>query len=516
MSQPAAPPPGEDDQRLTAVLNVLWAAGAAAGPEAAQDALRSLADAARLAALRWPEFYREPALARLLYARDDPPAPAILAAAAHAGLVGEPRDWADRAADGECAVAILASRDFGAIPDRLPALIAPPGGGPMRLAARDAAEPGLAGVAPRRGDVAATPEILADALLAPPRGLAERRKLRDYQSEDVGARAKRFEYEVLLRLIGERSADGGGQDDAWDRAERANAALSVDRGATLGRLRAEYQRADALALAYGRRWRSTLAARSFLLFGANLLSGLIGTLFPILSLVTLPIQFAVTALLYLDQRVSRRRRWRGKWIDYRRAAEAMRIARFCLLAGAPAPGSRPPSWIDWRLERIVRRGEAAAALAEADAGAFLAYFREVEIDRQIAYHRGAFRRFRRLNARLRRAAFAALLTTIALGAALAVVAIAGVSTMKIPLLGAIGLALSAGPGLYAALNGLRGQLDVERQAARAARIGLELRGLRRALDGAPPSAALARAAASRAAEIMHDDVSSWDRVMEIV
>jgi hypothetical protein len=66
------------------------------------------------------------------------------------------------------------------------------------------------------------------------------------------------------------------------------------------------------------------------------------------------------------------------------------------------------------------------------------------------------------------------------------------------------------------LNGLRGQLDVERQASRAARIGLALRGLRRALDGAPPSATVARAAATRAAEIMHDDVSSWDRVMEIV
>ncbi len=49
-------------------------------------------------------------------------------------------------------------------------------------------------------------------------GSLERRKLRDYQSEDVRARPKRFEYEILLRLIGERSADAGGEDDAWDRA----------------------------------------------------------------------------------------------------------------------------------------------------------------------------------------------------------------------------------------------------------------------------------------------------------
>ena len=163
-----------------------------------------------------------------------------------------------------------------------------------------------------------------------------------------------------------------------------------------------------------------------------------------------------------------------------------------MLAGAPLPGSTPPSWIDWRLERILRRGARAPALPEADAKAFLAYLGEVEIDRQIAYHRAAYRRFRRLDAHLRRAAIVALAATFALGVVLAIIAAAGVTTREIPLLGAIGLALSAGPGLYAALNGLRGQLDVERQAARSARIGLALRGLRRALDGAPPSAALAR------------------------
>ena len=516
MLQSTAPPLSEDDQRLSAVLNVLWAAGAAADAQGAEGAFRALAGAARLAADRWPEFYRESAPARLLYARGAPPAPAILAAAERRGLVGEPRDWKGGAEDGECDVAIVASRDFRAIPARLPALVTARGDGPARLAARNAAGVALDGVAPSRGDVAASPELLAAALLAPPRALAERRKLREFQSENVRARAKRFEYEALLRLIGERTPDAGGEDDAWDRAAKANAASSVDRGATLGRLRAEYERADALALAYGRRWRSTLAARSFLLFAANLLSGLIGTLFPALSVVTLPIQFGVTALLYLDQFVSGRRRWRGKWIDYRRAAEAARIARFCVLAGAPLPGSTPPSWIDWRLERILRRGARAPALPEADAKAFLAYLGEVEIDRQIVYHRAAYRRFRRLDAHLRRAAIVALAATFALGVVLAIIAAAGVTTREIPLLGAIGLALSAGPGLYAALNGLRGQLDVERQAARSARIGLALRGLRRALDGAPPSAALALAAATRAAEIMHDDVSSWDRVMEIV
>jgi hypothetical protein len=78
------------------------------------------------------------------------------------------------------------------------------------------------------------------------------------------------------------------------------------------------------------------------------------------------------------------------------------------------------------------------------------------------------------------------------------------------------LAVSAGPGLYAALNGLRLQLDLARQADRSARVGVALRRLRRAIESAEPSPALARAAAYRAAQIMHEDVLSWDRVMEIV
>ena len=189
-----------------------------------------------------------------------------------------------------------------------------------------------------------------------------------------------------------------------------------------------------------------------------------------------------------------------------------------MLAGAPLPVAAPASWIDWRLERILRRAERAAPLGEADAAAFLAYLGEVEIDRQIAYHRAAYRRFRRLDARLRRAAMASLVATVAL------VRRPGVDRGRrrlrrrtSPLLGAIGMALSAGPGLYSAFNGLRGQLDVERQGARSARIGLALRASAARARTARRRARRWRcAAATRAAEIMHDDVTSWDRVMEIV
>ena len=500
----------DDDLRLPPVLTVLWAGGPDADATAIGEAAKLLQAASGAAAERWPDVYRQPGRARLICRDDDPPSPEAAEAAKRAGVAIE----AQGGGAANCDAALLTRRDFAGIPASLPALVAEPGAA-ARLAIDFGFEPALEGAPRRRDDAAASPAAIAEALLSPPRRAGDRRDLLAYQREDPGRRAHRYEYALLLRLIGEPSDSSSETDNSWTRAAAANAAASVDRGEALDRLRREFERADALALAYGRRWRSTLAARSFLLFAVNFASGFVGVLVPAASPVTVPLQFAMTGLIYLDQIVARRRRWRVKWLDYRRAAESARIARFCVLAGIAPPETASGSWIDWRLRRVLRAAP-AAALAEQDAKAFLAYLGEVEIAPQIAYHRAAYRRFRRLDARLRRAATATLLTSAALGAALAAIALSGLLRAPFSALAAVGLALSAGPGLSAALNGLRNQLDVVRQAARSARIGLALRRLSRALAGAPPNAALAQSAARRAAEIMLDDVSAWDRAMEIV
>ena len=501
---------GDDDFRLAPALAVLWAGGDGADVTAIGEAAKLAQAAARAAVNRWPDVYRGPARVKLICRSDEPAPLEVVEAAKRAGVEIDAQGGAASA----CDAALLANRDFARIPASLPALVAEPGA-PARLAIDSGFEPALEGAPRQRGEAAATAEAIAEALLSPPRRVADRRDLSEYQSEDPSSRPLRYEYALLLRLIGEPPEAGSGTDDSWARAAAANAAASVDRSDALNWLRREYERGDALALAYGRRWRSTLAARSFLLFAVNFASGFVGALFPVASPVTVPLQFAMTGLLYLDQHVARRRRWRVKWIDYRRAAEAARIARFCVLAGIAPPDAASGSWVEWRLARALR-GAPAAGLAERDAAAFLAYLGEVEIAPQIAYHRAAYRRFRRLDARLRRAATTILLASAALGAGLAAIALSGLLRAPVSVLAAVGLALSAGPGLSAALNGLRSQLDVVRQAARSARIGLALRRLRRALDGAPPNAALARSAAKRAAEIMLDDVSAWDRAMEIV
>lgn len=219
------PTSGKDDLRLAPALNLLWVGGGAPDAAAIGQAAALLQAAAHAAAARWPDVYHEPTRTRLVCRADDAPPAAALEAAALAGLE------VDASGGGAviCDAALTPSSDFTKIPPSLPALVAAPGA-PLQFAIDAGVGPPLAG-APRRREVeAATPEALAQTLLSPPRRVAERRKLAEYQGEDQNRRARRFEYALLLRLIGEpKEGASGAPDDAWERAamligERASTA----------------------------------------------------------------------------------------------------------------------------------------------------------------------------------------------------------------------------------------------------------------------------------------------------
>ena len=259
-----------------------------------------------------------------------------------------------------------------------------------------------------------------------------------------------------------------------------------------------------------------LVARSFLLLLASVCSGLIGTLFSSLSVVTIPIQAVITILIFVDERRAARNRWRGKWIEYRRLAESLRAARFLILCGATPARAIETDWVEWLTRRAARGTEPFDALNDGAAPAVIAHLADVEIGGQIAYHHAAFRRFRRLDHRIRRAAIIALGAFVALGAALAALTFAHFHVISVSLTSAISLAFMAAPALYATLNSVRRDLDVVRQAARSAEIAADLKRLAGALTRVPQTAEMAAAAGLRAAEIMRNDVSSWHGVVEIL
>ena len=504
--------------KVAAALNALWIDGAGAPDQnTAARAFELIVEAAKSAARLWPEFYEGAGAARLVHSAATPLPAEIAEAALRCGVIPTPFALTLESGAEQCDLALASSASGAQTPGSLPILAAMPNGGDGAIEIIDSASSLLPGARRwPRPTGAASPSDIAQAILSPPRTFREATKLRDYQSEDMRATPRRYAYDILLRFIGEKAPSAAVPDHSWDFA----AALAQKQGpaytATIAALRAEYQRADAQALAYGQRWRSTLATRSFMLLLGSVMSGLVGTLFPWLVVVTVPIQVFATGMIFADRWFATRRRWREKWIEYRRLAEAARIARFCTLAGAPLPGARATDWLDWRLRRAIRSAPPTGAVPEEWAADTLDHLRKVEIADQIAYHHGAFRRFRRLDARLKRAATIALFSTIAVGFIFALLALTGRGSWTIPLTSALSLALSAAPGLYAALDGLRSQLDVTRQAQRSGRIAAGLRRLARELADIPPSAALARAAALRAANIMGEDVMRWERVMGVV
>ncbi len=339
--------------RLPAGLNALWIGGAAALDEkTAVRAFERLVEAANQASSLWPEFYQGAGVARLIHSPDAPPPPGIAAAAQRLGLALTPVDLTPQSGAEQCDLALAALSAPADIAGALPILTTAPDDEQGEIAIYDAALSLLPAVRRwGRPAGAASAVVIARAILSPPRHARETRKLREYQSEDTRAAPARFEYDLLLRAIGERPAAAAGPVDSWAGAAALAQTAGPASAAAIAVLHAEYDRADALALAYGRRWRSTLATRSFMLLLGNVMSGLVGTLFPLLVAVTVPVQLLATVLIFVDRWFATRRRWREKWIEYRRLAEAARIARICVLAERlwRAPGRPIGSIGDWRV-----------------------------------------------------------------------------------------------------------------------------------------------------------------------
>ncbi len=506
------------EPRTPTEICALWLCGARA-PEIGrvEAALALLLAAANHARERWPRIFAKPAGARIICPATEPLPETLVAAAKAADCALSQIDGPANFLLAQCDLAIVESPEDLPKAGLLPALIFPSADDPVFRFDKGGARPLAPGA--RRGDAplsSAAPELIAAAALAPPRGRHETLKLIDYLAEDPDLKVGRHGYDMLLRLIGERAAAAVAPDDSWARA------LAVARQARPGALgavealRAAHARADALAIAFGKRWRSMLVARSFLLLLASVCSGLIGTLFPSLSVVTIPIQAAVTVLIFVDERHAARSRWRAKWIEYRRLAETLRAERFLTLCGVACTRAVETDWVEWITRRTARAAAPFDALKEAAAPAIIAHLADVEIGEQIAYHREAFRRFRRLDHRIRRAAVVALCAFVALAAALATLTLAHFNVISVSFSSAISLAFMAAPTLYATLNSVRRDLDVVRQAARSAEIAADLKRLAGAMASMPASAEMAAAAALRAAEIMRNDVSSWHGVVEVL
>jgi hypothetical protein len=468
--------------------------------------------ASKVACARWPKIYGPVADLEILCRGSSAP-PNVAEAARSAGCrIAALAAEADFLA-AQCDLAIVSAAELPRA-GFLPAIVLPfePGAAPLF----DLGGPSLVSGGLRGPDVAAraTAENVA-AAFAPPRPPQEARMLVDYLVEDASQRVGRYAYNVLLAGVGQSFLPDAGEPNAWNEAMNVGDRARPGAVGALKGLHAEYVRADALAVAYGRRWRSTVVARSLLLLVTSVCTGLIGSLFPAATIVTIPIQVIATLLIFWDRRHARQRHWRERWIEYRRLTEMLRAGRLLVLCGVARRLSGQNDWINWERNRVTCGSPSFDPLDDHAAPTVINHLMTIEINEQIAYQRAAFRRFRRLDQAFRRAANFALFILVGLAAVLLALRFTPFKTSE-SLKATLGLALIGAPSLYAAINNVRRELDVERQAQRSAKVAAGLKRLARLIAASPPTAAVAQAAALRAVEIMNEAVFSWSNVVGIL
>ena len=497
---------------------VLWLANAPA--EQAAAALDAIRAGAAQASAQWPRIYRESLELRIITpkALGEAAVLAVTLAAREGMCPPEMIDAAPETLARSCDLVVLARAEDLALAGLTPALILPNSADGALAYSEGRVHP-LAPDRRHESDIlpSASPKTLA-AAFAPPSDAGEAKKLAEFLEEPGTAPVGHRAYNLLLWLIGQGQNVRGRRDTSWDRALAVAAQSRPCARAPIEAIQAAYGRADALAMDYGDRWRSTLVSRSLLLLMMNALCGLVGALEPKMSSLTIPLQIVVTALTLYQIHRAQGHRWRAKWLDYRRLAEALRVERFLVLCGV-APASAPSSamdWIAWTVRRVVRNAPPAPPLSENAAPAVLKHLAEMEVAEQIAYHEFAASRFRRLDHGFGRAAMVMPLCFVALGANSAILASTEHFADRFKYSSAIGLALTWAPALYALLEGVRRDLDTARQSERSTALAANLKDLAKAIAASPATVATAQPAAARAAQIMREDVARWRNVVEVL
>ncbi|HLW90585.1 MAG TPA: hypothetical protein VKS78_04695 [Roseiarcus sp.] len=502
-------------------FRALWLGGAnVRDAERVVAVLDLLVAAAKEASARWGRVYDETPVVEVVYPGQEAPTDALIDAAGSTGCRLLRRDATVDFLAPQCDLAIVpVASDLPRV-GSLPAII-------MASDVDEAPRFDLRGASlvakqGRNSDLSipASPRTIA-AAFAPPRAGEESRKLIEYLAEPPDQRVGRHAYDLLLFMIGESSRPSSdASDDSWDRALDLVRQTRPGAAGAIEGLESHYVRADALAIAYGQRWRSTLVARSLLLLLVSIGSGMIGTLYPPSTIVTIPFQIIATVLIFFDRRHSQRNHWREKWIEYRRLAEVLRTGRLLVLCGVPHRWSSETDWVNWMHNRVTGASPSFEPLQDADAPAVLERLAGAEIGEQIAYHQAAFRRFRRLDRGFRRAANISLFILIGFAIVLGGLALTPSHHFgplsSTSLLSALSFALSGAPSLFGAMNNVRRELDVVRQGTRSAKVAAGLKRLTRDIAAAPHTAAVARAVGFRAVEIMNEAVFSWSSVVSIL
>jgi hypothetical protein len=361
-------------------------------------------------------------------------------------------------------------------------------------------------------------------IVSPPSKRAQRGALVDLVAETQQSAQWRFEYPLLLKTLAHRPKAARKPSIAAPKPARpADAAPSValakaKRLETIDRAR---NIIDALAVRYGRKFRSSAVSQYLVVILGAWISGVVGLLIPSLSAATIAIQLLANGLVLGDAAFRGRHRWQERWLDYRVVAERLRWLGFRNAFGLGGgrqmrPGlQRQKSWIDWYIRRTAHAlGPPQGKIDAASIAAAADHLSEIEIPDQIEYHRGTFRQLGLLERRLFFGAHAALVASLGVAVVLAIAAVRAGSLEAVGWRPFAIVLLAILPATMTSLNGLRVDADLARLVERSAQTIALLFRVRRNILASPRDYDHVAANMQRLASIMMNELEEWRFVID--
>jgi len=364
-------------------------------------------------------------------------------------------------------------------------------------------------------------DIMLRGLLVPPPDPQEQQFLARFLHEHLPHYRLRLEYALLLTLAGVRRikardlTEEQGQKwirEEWDQFRATCQAQQVT--TPFDFLQEAYRWTDVLATNLAHKYRSGHIF-GFVLGGFAVCMGLSAFMAPHLKLPFAFVEMVITVGIILNAHVGTKNEWHRRWLDYRQLAERlrpMRSLKFLGIAAPDAPGTEtnpvPQRWIDWYGASVWRAmGLPSGAITPASADLIAEAVSDLEVARQVSYHKRNAQQILLLDHRLDKLGTAMFFATLLVSVATLI----GLS-WNAPFVNSYGdwfTLVSAGfPALATAIFGIRFQGDFGGDALRSLatadtlhQIDLELRkhtNLSRAAD-----------LAEQAARFMLSDLDEW-------
>ena len=388
--------------------------------------------------------------------------------------------------------------------------------GEIGLLANDGSDENPAHERPLRNYRALVADVLA------PHDRVERQHLHDYFRETERRTNRRFEYPVMLALLGVKKLGMPWRQNSIEEDIEAEwSSLRETYPAAIRKpLEQSYAWANFLAIRYAQKFRSGHIT-NYALSALAVLIALTGLIVPAVKLYLVMLELAVIGLIFLNTRAGRKGDWHRRWLQYRHLAESLRPLIYLKRIGLAGPPFRTDrihmsanrtkidrDWTRWYATAIWREmASPSGEIKTSDIPHLVETVIAECIRPQADYHRVNAHRMRHLDHRLHE------LGSMIMGTVIAACGLFIAGYFLLPsLISEMAVALvflTAGlPAAGAAVFGMRGHCEHLLQASRSADTALALDESSMRIRSITDLEALAKEL-QRMASIMLADLDEW-------